>query len=512
MDPRDRATPELVSAQAVRPARTLVLEQPTVLGLESHAVAQDETPAARRRVGELPWLRACATVDVLMLAGAVTTAELGAGPAGVSSIPRTWMLAFPALVVALLWSRRMYTPRLSLRVLDDVRAIAFSTTIAAMALVTARAFLGPDAAVAADQAARLWAFSTIYLVGGRTLLSWSEIGARRRGETLKPTLIVGAGQVGRLTAKRLATHPELGLEPIGFLDKDPLATADDDSAPPVLGASWDLDSIVRERAVEHVIVTFSKAPHEVLLRLAGRCEELGVRISFVPRLFDRMTERMRVEHVGGLPLISAQIANPKGLQFALKHTADRLLAALLLVLLLPVVVAAAIGVWLSLGRPVVFRQTRVGRDGRTFEMLKFRSMRQVSDSPPFDLLPDTAPGGVEGDDLRTRFGDILRRTSIDEIPQLVNVLKGEMSLVGPRPERPEYVDVFAVEVNRYLDRHRVKAGITGWSQVNGLRGKTSISERAELDNYYVQNWSLWLDVKILLMTVAAVLTSYRTVE
>jgi exopolysaccharide biosynthesis polyprenyl glycosylphosphotransferase len=511
MDPRGGATPELVSAQVVRPVRTLALEQPAALGLESPAAAADAA-ARPRRIGELPWLRACVTVDVLMLAGAVTTAELGAAPAGVSSIPRTWMLVFPALVLVLLGVRRMYTPRLSLRVLDDVRAIAFATTIAAMTLVTARAFLGPDAAVAADQAARLWAFATIYLVGGRTLLSWSEVGARRRGETLKPTLIVGAGRVGRLTAKRLAAHPELGLRPVGFLDKDPLAAADDEGAPPVLGASWDLEDAVRKHSVEHVIVTFSKAPHEVLLRLARRCEDLDVRISFVPRLFDHMTERIRVEHVGGLPLISAQIANPKGLQFALKHAADRLLAALLLLLLLPVVLAATIGVWLSLGRPIVFRQTRVGRDGRTFEMLKFRSMRQAAGSQAFDLLPDTAPGGVEGADLRTRFGDILRRTSIDEIPQLVNVLKGEMSLVGPRPERPEYVDVFAVEVNRYLDRHRVKAGITGWSQVNGLRGKTSISERAELDNYYVQNWSLWLDVKILLMTVAAVLTSYRTVE
>ncbi len=504
MDPGGGATPELIRAQVARPARTLTLEQPVPL-------APSGAPAARR-VGELPWVRACVTVDVLMLAGAVATAQLGASRAGVEPTPGSWLVAFPVLVLLLLWARRLYAPRLSLRVLDDVRGILFAATIAAMTLVTARALFGADAAAGADQAARLWAFAAVYLVGGRTLLSWSEVGARRRGEMLKPTLIVGAGRVGRLTARRLQTHPELGLSPVGFLDKDPLATVDDESAPPVLGASWDLDQVVREHAVEHVIVTFSKAPHEVLLRLARRCEELGVRVSFVPRLFDRMTERMRVEHVGGLPLISAQIADPKGVQFALKHAADRVLAAFMLLLLLPVLLAASVGVWLSLGRPIVFRQTRVGRDGRTFEMLKFRSMREADEAPPFELLPDTAPGGVEGADLRSRFGDVLRRTSIDEIPQLLNVLKGEMSLVGPRPERPEYVDLFAGEVNRYLDRHRVKAGITGWAQVNGLRGQTSISERAELDNYYVQNWSLWLDVKVLLMTVASVLTSYRTVE
>jgi lipopolysaccharide/colanic/teichoic acid biosynthesis glycosyltransferase len=210
--------------------------------------------------------------------------------------------------------------------------------------------------------------------------------------------------------------------------------------------------------------------------------------------------------------MSAQITNPKGARFGVKHAVDRVVAAVLLILVAPVLAAAAIGVLISLGRPIFFRQTRIGRDGRKFHMLKFRSMR-VADRPPrFELSPDTAPGGVEGVDLRTTFGDFLRRTSLDELPQLINVLRNEMSLVGPRPERPEFVSLFGEEINRYDDRHRVKAGITGWAQVNGLRGKTSISERVELDNYYVQNWSLWLDVKILLMTIVAVFRSYRTVE
>jgi exopolysaccharide biosynthesis polyprenyl glycosylphosphotransferase len=318
--------------------------------------------------------------------------------------------------------------------------------------------------------------------------------------------------VGRLTARRLSAHPELGLRPVGFLDKDPIESGNGEASPPVLGASWDLERVVREHGIEQVIVTFSTAPHEVMLRLARTCEELGVRVAFVPRLFDRMTERVHVEHVVGLPLMSAQITNPKGARFAVKHAVDRVVAALLLVLVAPVLAASAVGVLISLGRPIFFRQARIGRDGRTFHMLKFRSMR-VADRPPrFELSPDTAPGGVEGIDLRTTFGDFLRRTSLDELPQLVNVLRNEMSLVGPRPERPEFVSLFGEEINRYDDRHRVKAGITGWAQVNGLRGKTSISERVELDNYYVQNWSLWLDVKIVLMTFVAVFRSYRTVE
>jgi exopolysaccharide biosynthesis polyprenyl glycosylphosphotransferase len=469
-------------------------------------------PAVARRSGDLPWVRACLTVDALMLAGAVVTAQLGAPRAGVAPLSTAWMTAFPLLVIALLWTRRMYAPRLSLRVVDDIRAVVFATTIAGMAHVTVHALGNADPIVAADQAVRLWAFATVLLLGGRALLFSSEIGARRRSETLTPTLIVGAGVVGRLTAKRLAAHPELGLKPIGFLDKDPMATVAEDGQPPVLGASWDLEDVVKTHGVGQVIVTFSTAPHEVLLRLARRCQELDVRLSFVPRLFDRMTENVRVDHVGGIPLLSADLVDPKGLQFAIKHTIDRLVAATLLLLLSPVMLAAAVGTRISVGRPILFRQTRVGRDGTTFEMLKFRSMRTSPASADFELAADSAPGGVEGVDLRTRFGDVLRRTSIDELPQLINVLRGNMSLVGPRPERPEYVDVFAHAVRRYEDRHRVKAGITGWAQVNGLRGKTSISERVELDNYYVQNWSLWLDVKILLLTLAAVVTGFRSVE
>jgi exopolysaccharide biosynthesis polyprenyl glycosylphosphotransferase len=386
-----------------------------------------------------------------------------------------------------------------------------------MAVVMLRGLLAADPA-AADQGLRLGAFAAVYLIGGRTLLTWSELTARRRGETLRPTLIVGAGHVGRLAAKRLLAHPELGLRPIGFLDKDPLVARDADVALPVLGASWDLEDVVAEHGVEHVIVTFSKAPHEVLLRLARRCEELGVRIAFVPRLFDRMTEKVGVEHVGGLPLLTAELTNPKGLQFAFKHAIDRMAAALLLLLLLPLLVVASVAVVVSLGRPIFFRQTRVGRDDRLFEMLKFRTMRPGRDEPEaknenvFRLLPDTAPGGVEGGDRRTRVGELLRRSSIDELPQLLNVLKGEMSLVGPRPERPEFVDLFGESVYRYDDRHRVKSGITGWAQIHGLRGKTSISERAELDNFYVQNWSLGLDAQILLRTLLTVFRSYRTVE
>jgi lipopolysaccharide/colanic/teichoic acid biosynthesis glycosyltransferase len=147
----------------------------------------------------------------------------------------------------------------------------------------------------------------------------------------------------------------------------------------------------------------------------------------------------------------------------------------------------------------------VGRDGQVFDMLKFRSMRELKGKLDFQPDPGRAPGGIEGEDRRTAVGRFVRRTALDELPQLFNVLRGDMSLIGPRPERPEFVDAFGVDVYRYMDRQRVKSGVTGWAQVNGFRGQTSLADRVEWDNYYVDNWSLWLDVKILVLTVAAVL-------
>jgi lipopolysaccharide/colanic/teichoic acid biosynthesis glycosyltransferase len=166
----------------------------------------------------------------------------------------------------------------------------------------------------------------------------------------------------------------------------------------------------------------------------------------------------------------------------------------------------AVAVWLSSGRPVLYRQQRIGRDGKPFDMLKFRSMRPAAAPTQANAVVsgDMAPGGVEGDDRRTPIGTFMRRTSLDELPQLLNVLRGEMSFIGPRPERPEFVEIFDQKVRRYGERHRVKSGITGWAQVSGLRGKTSVADRIEWDNYYIENWSLWFDFKILLMTLAVV--------
>ena len=323
---------------------------------------------------------------------------------------------------------------------------------------------------------------------------------------MRATLVVGAGSVGRLTASRLLEHPEFGLRPVGFLDKEPLYGSGE-SELPVLGASWDLSEVIRRHGIEHVVITFSTAPHHVLLRIVRECEAHGVAVASVPRLFEKIPCEIRIEHLGALPFVSTYPSDPRGWQFRVKYAVDRILAALALLALLPLLGVIALAVRMSVGRPILFRQVRVGRDGRRFEMLKFRSMKPAEpDARPADRFEPpsgSAPGGVEGVDRRTRVGAFLRRTSLDELPQLVNVLRGEMSIVGPRPERPEFVELFERDVYRYTERHRVKSGITGWAQVHGLRGKTSLADRVEWDNYYIENWSLWLDFKILLLTVLA---------
>jgi exopolysaccharide biosynthesis polyprenyl glycosylphosphotransferase len=457
------------------------------------------------------WALACLTVDAVMLVAMIAATLVGSrGSVPVMSI--AWLFCFGCLVLAFSWLRGMYKPRLRLELLDDLRGLVAVTSLAAMVVLSMRVLL-TEAAVDAAEILRPWAFATAYIAAGRAALNWSQLATRREGESLKPTLIVGAGRIGRLTATRLLERPEFGLQPIGFLDKEPLDDANAIGLP-VLGSSWDLERVVREYGVQQVIMTFSTAPHGVLLRLVERCEELGVEVSLVPRLFEKMTERLRIDHLGGLPLLSAHRANPKGWQFAVKYAADRVVAGLLIALLSPLLLALTVAVYLSLGRPILFRQERVGRDGRRFAILKFRSMRGQATVGLDDLAigAGTAPGGVEGEDRRTRLGVLLRRSCLDELPQLFNVVRGEMSLVGPRPERPEYVTVFEQGVHRYADRHRVKSGITGWAQVSGLRGKTSLADRVEWDNYYIENWSLWLDVKILLFTALSVVKMYRQAE
>ena len=470
-------------------------------------------PRPRRGSG---WPLACAAVDATMLVLAVGAAALGGEVSGTRNPSIGWTIVFVAAALVAYLSRNLYAERLRLRPLDDIRRLLVATALTGAVLVTVQIVVN-GSVPAAYGLIRLCGFACAYVAVGRVALYWSHGRARADGDVVRPTLIVGAGRIGAVVAKRLLAAPQLGLRPVAFLDKEPLVDTETEVGIPVVGASWDLEEVIARYGVRQVVVTFSTAPDDVLLRLVRRCEEQGIAVSVVPRLYERMPERYSIDHVGGIALVSPHRADPRAWEFTLKYALDRVLAGIALVLLSPVLAVLSLAILVSLGRPILFRQARIGRDGHTFGMLKFRSMRPDTAQPRnLRVISSTdevlGPGGVEGDDRRTRVGTFLRRSSLDELPQLLNVLKGDMSLVGPRPERPEFASEFQRTVYRYGDRHRVKSGITGWAQVHGLRGKTSLADRAEWDNFYIENFSLWLDLKIALMTVGAVFGSFATVE
>ena len=463
------------------------------------APVQERSPLRR-------WTIHAPLVDVamLVLANVVVLVD-GAG----YSMPL--LILFDVLVVGLVAGWRGYARRLRLEALDDVRLTVTSTAVAAMTV------LAIDAIRSAEEpgvypALRLWLLATVLLTVGRLGSNLVVAWMRSSSRTAATTIIVGAGRVGRLTAIRLMDHPEFGLHPIGFLDAEPMEISGRPLSLPVLGTSRNLARAVATHGVECAVVAFSTDSHDNLLELLDECERLGIRALIVPRLFERVPSRLQVTHVGGLPLLELLPTSPHSIQFAIKYALDRVAAIALLIVLAPLLMAISVAVAVSLGRPILYRQDRVSLDGERFNMLKFRTMEHgppdAGSEAPFD--PELAPGGIEGEDRRTRVGAFLRRWSLDELAQLFNVLKGEMSLVGPRPERPGYVEYFREHVRRYDGRLRTKAGITGWAQIHRLRGQTSIADRVEWDNYYIENFSLWLDMKILLRTIPEALKGRAT--
>jgi exopolysaccharide biosynthesis polyprenyl glycosylphosphotransferase len=504
--------------------RTAITQQTsTALPLRSELIRDAPRPQALLRRtfgGPLQWALEGAgwdvlrpTVDFVLLCTAVIVALGGIGSAVNAPVVRAPLLALPPLAMVLLYMRGLYRTRLRALVLDGLVPILTAVSVATMGVVTLGLFLSGRAPSQQD-AVRSWLLALIAVSAGRMTLYLTQRWARAGRLVGKPVLIVGAGLVGSQVARRLEGHPEYGLLPVGFLDDDPRSIAEvGGRAMPVLGTVEDLDATVQTTGVKHLIVAFSSVADGRVSRLIQHCQELGVEVSVVPRMFDTINNRVGYDTVGGLPLMSFTTVNPKGLQFAVKHAFDRVFALTMLILFAPLLLGTVLAVRLSSPGPVLFRQRRVGRDGKSFGLYKFRSMRMPAQAPSAEdenvnaidylLGGDTAPGGVEGEDRRTPVGRFLRRASLDELPQLINVLRGEMSIIGPRPERPEFVELFSDDITRYDDRHRVKSGITGWAQVHGLRGQTSLAERVEWDNYYIAHWSLGLDLKILTLTLVA---------
>jgi len=318
-----------------------------------------------------------------------------------------------------------------------------------------------------------------------------------RGLNLTNVVIVGAGDMGRMIAQKLRTFKDLGFRIKGFLDDEKKAgeTIDVDGGVRVLGSLADLGAVVEEHSISEVYVALDFERYPRILETFQIVTKYPVTVRLVPDLFQLLTLKANVQDLDGFPVITIDDVPLKGGRQFVKRATDAVVSALLLVLLSPVLLIVAILIKLTSKGPVFYHQERVGLDGRSFVIHKFRTM--VCDAEKL-----TGPVMSERDDPRiTKIGRFLRKYSIDEIPQLVNVLTGQMSLIGPRPERPTFVLDFREKIPKYMLRHKVKSGITGWAQVHNLRQDTSIEKRLEYDFYYIQNWSFGLDIKILWMTL-----------
>jgi Undecaprenyl-phosphate glucose phosphotransferase len=316
----------------------------------------------------------------------------------------------------------------------------------------------------------------------------------RAGIGLKRILIAGSGDLGRLVADKVLEHRELGFRVVGFID-DRTGDHIGYRGLPLLGTLGEADEIIRREEIDHLYVALPLEEHVKMLGLVEATNREGVDVHVVPDLLQFIALRARLENLDGVPIISLNDVPLRGFNSILKRALDvAISASALTVLAFPLLLIAAVIRRTSPG-PVFYTQERMGLDGKAFQVLKFRSMYEGAED-------ESGPVWARENDPRcTPVGRWLRRFDVDELPQFINVFRGEMSIVGPRPERPYFVEQFKHRIPQYMLRHKVKAGITGWAQVNGWRGNTSLEKRIEYDLYYIENWSVGLDIKIMWLTV-----------
>ena len=402
------------------------------------------------------------------------------------------MIVFVGTVIAAIFASRLYTRRRGQPRLEElwtlVKAITLGTLIAvaliSFAFNNAFDYRRPMMVLA-------WVLCILLLTLGRFLHIQIQRAFLRRGIGSSDVLLVGTGEVGRMVLQKMLHSPQLGYHPVG------LVAVEDGTQRvlgiPVLGKLADLPHLIEEHKVQEVIICLPEASHDELVQITAQCERERVGIRIYPDVFQIMASEVSISDLAGMPLLTMRDVALRGWYLALKRGVDIVGSLAALIVLSPLMILTAVLIKLELPGPVFYVQERMGLDAKPFQMLKFRSMRADAERQ--------GPGWTTANDpRRTRIGALLRKLSVDELPQFINVLLGDMSLVGPRPERPVYVEQFRQSIPRYMDRHREKAGLTGWAQVNGLRGDTSITDRTKYDLWYIENWSLSLDFKIMLRT------------
>jgi exopolysaccharide biosynthesis polyprenyl glycosylphosphotransferase len=415
--------------------------------------------------------------DVLGLAAAI----------GVTRRAGLLPVLYALAVLVLLAASGQHRLRICLRVADQAGRIL---TAAALPLLIVLPWMP------AGSAARLALWSAGLVFAFRIAVSAVLRAAHRGGLLTEAALVIGAGTFGAHIGDLMREHPELGLRPVGYLDHGPPRR---DLALPSLGTPGDLAEVVTRLGIRRVVVCYASCKDEDLVTVLRASRPLRADVCVVPRLYEvgMAVPRSCLDELWGLPLVPLRRLGHSSLGLGLKRVFDVAVAATLLIAAAPVLLVLGIAIRLRTGQAPLFRQQRVTGRGRTAPVMKLRTLTGPAD-------PDTS-WGVSAHEC-SALGRWLRVTHLDELPQLWNVLRGDMSLVGPRPERPYFAEQFGREILRYNDRGRMQAGLTGWAQVHGLNGDTSIVDRARFDNQYIEYWSPWLDVVILTRTLAALVT------
>ncbi|MBC7870268.1 MAG: undecaprenyl-phosphate glucose phosphotransferase [Chitinophagaceae bacterium] len=463
-----------------------------------------DTARSNRTKSALSALLVC--MDVLMLAAAFVLAyvarlklplfdETTVLPPLESYLPA--LVLHVTTIITMFYFSRLYHLRRVISRIDFARTILGSVTIGSLLAWATQDLLFRNTPLQVDYLRGMFfyacAFSCLFVVMGREAHRILQSSARRRGIARDNLLIVGTSRIARDITQKIQMHPELGYKIVGVVNSE-YKPKGQMLGIPILGLYNDLPAIIDSYGVEQVIIALPDARRAEIVDLVTLCQRGRVDIKVYPDIFAYMAGEMNVDDLSGIPLLTVRDIALRGWKLSLKRGLDIFGAFIGLVCLSPLLLLTALMIRLESDGPVFYTQIRMGLDGLPFPMVKFRSMRA-------DAEADGPGWTVENDPRVTRMGRFMRRTNWDEIPQLVNVLVGQMSLVGPRPERPHLVQEFRRQIPRYMERHREKAGMTGWAQVNGLRGDTSIPQRTSFDLWYVENWSLWLDIKIILRTI-----------
>ncbi|MBD7968891.1 undecaprenyl-phosphate glucose phosphotransferase [Paenibacillus gallinarum] len=407
-----------------------------------------------------------------------------------------WSLVYGLIAIVMGFLFSIYAPKRKKRFADDFWKIIEIHTVSIFILLSLMFFF-KEVNISRSYLAIYMVANIIFTLTYRYGLKRLLKSLREKGYNRQFVLVLGAGSLGKRFYNNLQQHADMGYEVIGFLDDYRRWDAEETKQyKPIMGVMDDLETILSDEMIDEVVLALPLDAHDKYPQIINTCEKAGVRTLIIPDFFDYLPARPMFDYFAGMPLINVRdIPLDLSVNRFAKRMFDIMFSLVAILITSPMMLIIMIGVRLTSSGPIIFKQERVGLNRRTFYMYKFRSMK---------ILPEgTVDNGwtTKNDPRRTKFGSFLRATSLDELPQFFNVLFGHMSVVGPRPERPHFVNQFKEEIPKYMIKHHVRPGITGLAQSQGLRGDTSIEDRIEQDIFYIENWSLLFDIKIIFKTI-----------